>query len=82
MNDNEDNIDGFLFVIDKFKYLYSNIQLLYEIPFTRLLWKKIKLLLLNVWEEIILKFDSEETGWILTIYKRKLFSQFEIFHSN
>jgi len=48
MNDNEDNIDGFLFVIDKFKYLYSNIQLLYEIPFTRLLWKKIKLLLLNV----------------------------------
>jgi len=67
--------------MDKFKYLYSNIQLLYKIPFTRLLYKKINPLVLNVWKEIILKFDSEETGWILTVYTHKLFSQFEMLHS-
>ena len=77
----DDKWQVFRLLEDKCKSLFSNLQLLHKIPFTPILYKKINLLASQIWKEIILKFDSEYIGSILTIYMKKLFRQFYILQS-
>jgi hypothetical protein len=69
--------------MDKLKSLFLKVQLLHKIAFTPLLYKKVNPLTSRIWKEIKLKFDSEETGSILTNWTKKmLFRFFDILHSN